>query len=966
MGITRQLSEAATRRAHSMGGMLAALLVLLAHAPDAQAALGTQVARAQDGTVYFILQHRNADDAHVGVDAVELTTVTASLIGTRTCAFAGTFEPPRNAAGSTSTSVVGLLPIANVRKSQRLDDATAPCFNNSGAGSVCIGPGCNASCVCVGGNCETFTFSQGTPLTTATAGFPAAVQDSAVTVAAPECGLTNRALYRFAASPTISLPLCAIRPNEGALLPSAMTIFPGGTDGTSVILAFAVEPLNSLSVGVAGFDVDTDGFNTLGCPANGVISGVANDANAPGVQPTATPTFTKTSTSTPTYTPTATPTPTFTHTSTHTSTPTQTPTLTSTPTQTATRTPTSTPTRTPTRTPFCGNGLPETPEECDDGNNQNGDCCSATCILDPVDTPCGDDGNVCTGDTCNGQGTCLHPPLPDGTMCADSTMCTTETVCTEGQCGGGSELTCDDMDECTVDTCDAELGCLYEIGTESMECDSCADGIDNDGDGIIDAENPNCATFFLFQRYAVIGTAERGSRSVKFGRKTEVMESMTRTGDMANVMRAGACGVDLKASVGVTVTGSFASERNSYFSGGKPPVIIGFEFLNQGGEIRIGRNVPMVGPPSLCSDGTTACITNVHCPSGHSCTQALPIDHPTNAFVDKTGTAADYIRCEDIIDDIPQKERLLTGLTSTQQIEEIHLRRGQAQTINLQPGQNVIDIESFRVGQDGKVTINGPENSWVVFRVSGRFRIGTRSTVLTTGGITPGKVLWSIEGTGRPARVGSRSIFEGTILAAKRSRISIGAFTVVRGALWGKRVRMGSNSAVDHKPFTPMLEGIVLESPNLAILRANLKRSTTNKRANGRLRIVGIIDDTNEQTFDTDLLGGSVVFVVKDNAFYETELLMTGCSKKSDRVFHCGSGGGNQPKIRAIFRATREDPNIYAFIIIKRKIPQADTSSVQPTEPVFVEMSQNAGIDRTGDISTCRQRGKFTLACRAP
>ena len=36
---------------------------------------------------------------------------------------------------------------------------------------------------------------------------------------------------------------------------------------------------------------------------------------------------------------------------------------------------------------FCGDGLPDAGEECDDGNNDNGDGCSADCLLDPNGVP---------------------------------------------------------------------------------------------------------------------------------------------------------------------------------------------------------------------------------------------------------------------------------------------------------------------------------------------------------------------------------------------------------------------------------------------------------------------------------------------------------------------------------------------------------------------------------------------------
>ncbi len=969
--------------------LLCGLIAIASLVSSAAAELDTTVSRAQDGTLYYVLQHKNSNDAGIGVDAVAITTMAASVLNAQGCAFPGILNPPNNAEGVVTASPVGIVPISSVRKSVRFDDASAPCFKSAGAGSVCVGPGCTAACTC-SGNCQTFTFNQGSPITTGTIDAPAASLDLAFTAQASFCPVANRAVYKFTAAPTVSLPLCAPRPTEGFLLPSAMSIYPGGVDGTTIVLAVEADPRGAIAFGVGGFDVDTDGSNALNCPPHSVIGALAANANIPGLPPTPTPTFTPTrtptatfththtpthshtptTTSTPTFTPTLTPTSTHTHTNTptHTATPTwtSTPTKTSTPTWTRTNTPTPTHTFTPTQTftptPFCGNGLSEGPEQCDDGNNLDGDCCSSTCTFESNGSTCSDDGEVCTNDICNGQGACIHPNLANNTPCDDSDMCTNDTVCSSGQCLGGSPTVCDDQDSCTNDTCDATLGCLFEVGTESLDCDSCADGIDNDGDGVVDAENPNCSTFFRFQRYAVIGTAVRGNRSIRFGRKTEVSESTERTGDLLNTMRAGACGIDLKASVGTFVSGSVAVERDSRFSGGKPPVLIGVEFLNDAGEIVTGRNVPLVGAPALCSDGVTPCQIDAQCPSGESCNLPLSLDHPNNPFVDKTGTAPDYVRCDDLIVSIPEMERILAGLTSTANLGDIHLRRGGSTTITLGPGQNVIDIESFRVGQDGTVNINGPEGSWVVIRVPGRFRVGTRSKVSTTGGITPNQVLWSIEGIGRSAKIGSRATFEGTIIGAKRSKVSIGAFTVVRGALIGKRVRMGGISAVDHMPFTAMLEGIVLESPELAIRRAKLK-SSSSKRPNGRLKLSVIVDDTDFQTFDTNLLSGTISLETSDGGFWNVPVNLTGCSKRGDRVFRCRSSNGNT---RAVFKRSRQDPDIYTGNILRRRISNTETSTVQPSPPVTVVMDQSPLIEKSGEISICIRRGKFSLACRRP
>lgn len=129
--------------------------------------------------------------------------------------------------------------------------------------------------------------------------------------------------------------------------------------------------------------------------------------------PTTTSTHTPSATFTATLTTTPTRTPSVTFTTTPTTTPTRTPsaTFTATFTTTSTRRPSATFTATPTPTlGVCGNGELDVGETCDDGNNVDGDCCTADCRLEPLGAPC-DDGLSCTvEDHCDGLGVCRSDP----------------------------------------------------------------------------------------------------------------------------------------------------------------------------------------------------------------------------------------------------------------------------------------------------------------------------------------------------------------------------------------------------------------------------------------------------------------------------------------------------------------------------------------------------------------------------
>ena len=75
----------------------------------------------------------------------------------------------------------------------------------------------------------------------------------------------------------------------------------------------------------------------------------------------------------------------------------------------------------------CGDGVIQSGEQCDDGNNIDGDCCTANCVADPVGTLCADDGNVCTDNICDGGGACIAQantaPCDNGVFCDGVDIC---------------------------------------------------------------------------------------------------------------------------------------------------------------------------------------------------------------------------------------------------------------------------------------------------------------------------------------------------------------------------------------------------------------------------------------------------------------------------------------------------------------------------------------------------------------
>ncbi len=124
----------------------------------------------------------------------------------------------------------------------------------------------------------------------------------------------------------------------------------------------------------------------------------------------------------------------------------------------------------------CGDGVvsPNNGEECDDGNNEDGDGCSASCKKEPV--VCGngilelgeecDDGNLVDGDGCTS--TCIVEFCGDGIV-----QPALGEVCDEGSSNGDAGIPCDvKCKRPCIDTCDPTAGKnLCAPGTSCIRLD---------------------------------------------------------------------------------------------------------------------------------------------------------------------------------------------------------------------------------------------------------------------------------------------------------------------------------------------------------------------------------------------------------------------------------------------------------------------------------------------------------------
>ncbi|MFN2426762.1 MAG: hypothetical protein ABR587_10005 [Candidatus Binatia bacterium] len=138
--------------------------------------------------------------------------------------------------------------------------------------------------------------------------------------------------------------------------------------------------------------------------------------------------------------------------------------------------------------PRCGDGVLDAGESCDDGNNRDGDCCSAFCDLMAVGSAC-EDGRFCTvADACDASARCVgsgNPcespdgdancsescnedtnacdgPDPDASPCDDGRYCNGADMCASGQCVAHSGSPCpgpDDDTDCRESCNEATHAC---------------------------------------------------------------------------------------------------------------------------------------------------------------------------------------------------------------------------------------------------------------------------------------------------------------------------------------------------------------------------------------------------------------------------------------------------------------------------------------------------------------------------
>ena len=128
-----------------------------------------------------------------------------------------------------------------------------------------------------------------------------------------------------------------------------------------------------------------------------------------------------------------------------------------------------------------------------------------------------DNGEPCQSGSCDPDGQCIYTPLID-VPCDDGNVCTDVDTCNEdGVCVGAETLMCHDSNDCTSDTCDNELGCVFVPRANGDQCedgsgcsldDYCQNG-ECTGGTIVDCQDDNVDDCFFPACDPLTGVCER-------------------------------------------------------------------------------------------------------------------------------------------------------------------------------------------------------------------------------------------------------------------------------------------------------------------------------------------------------------------------------------------------------------------------------------------------------------------------
>lgn len=119
----------------------------------------------------------------------------------------------------------------------------------------------------------------------------------------------------------------------------------------------------------------------------------------------------------------------------------------------------------------CKDGNPCTDDDSCDGD---GACVAGSAHECVAQHPCRT--SWCNDKTKEGSNPCMDEWLAEGTICSDDSKCTDADTCQPTGNGDelkceGTPIECDDGNPCSLDSCEEEIGCVYQAKSDGSPCD---------------------------------------------------------------------------------------------------------------------------------------------------------------------------------------------------------------------------------------------------------------------------------------------------------------------------------------------------------------------------------------------------------------------------------------------------------------------------------------------------------------
>jgi hypothetical protein len=169
------------------------------------------------------------------------------------------------------------------------------------------------------------------------------------------------------------------------------------------------------------------------------------------------------------------------------------------------------------------------------------------------------------------------------------------------------------------------------------------------------------------------------------------------------------------------------------------------------------------------------------------------------------------------VSDAASLSSTLARLSATQVVPAIVLGTRGSTTISSRGSLNIVNVPSIATGTNATITVNGSLTDIFVFNIGtssdpGSLQLGNGASVLLSGGIGPGRIIFNLIGNGTTAQLGNHTTFNGTILAAQGQFSSGDGETpmpvLINGALlFGGSIAIGNNTNLTFYPFVGVGSG---------------------------------------------------------------------------------------------------------------------------------------------------------------